>query len=291
MSYFSEGKVQGGGGGGVDVPGIFSRMDLPQVEEPATPTLSIGAGLGFFGNDEGFLELALNGVAEYLWDDKAFCPGKPNGPSVLNVEPSDTVPGHSFFLDQDTGLGTAGPNINSLIAGGVEGYRMDTALKHSFAGEVVIGAPIGTAPNGALEVVGPQSGVVGGFAAGELQIRSSSTSAFAGAVITGHNSSGLGNKQVWYFGSISSSNANIALINRETSGTLEFWTQNTQSLKVDKSGGVTIPRTTGFLRLPNMTTAQRNGLTILNGMMIYNTTTQTIQIVVNLNWRNIVEVI
>ena len=164
-------------------------------------------------------------------------------------------------------------------------YFSDGIFQGGFPrGALLVGGATGDIPNGTLEVVGPQAGVVGGFAAGELQIRSNSTSAFAGAVMTGHNSSGLGNKQVWYFGSVSSSNAHIALINRETSGDLQFWTQNTERLKITKDGDISLLGVTGSFKLHVMTTTQRNTIIKTSGMMIYNITTDKFNVVVANAW-------
>ncbi len=79
-------------------------------------------------------------------------------------------------------------------------------------------------PNALLDVRGAPGDVVGGFASGALHVTSPSALINANSVITGHNLFG-GNKQLWYLGSVSSSNDNIAFINRQT-GSLSLQTSN-----------------------------------------------------------------
>ncbi|NBU24015.1 MAG: hypothetical protein EBS38_08985, partial [Actinobacteria bacterium] len=55
---------------------------------------------------------------------------------------------------------------------------------------------------------------------------------------------------------------------------------------VATSAALQIESTTGALIVPRMTTAQRDALTALNGMIIYNTTTNTMQGRINGAWAN-----
>lgn len=52
------------------------------------------------------------------------------------------------------------------------------------------------------------------------------------------------------------------------------------------SAALEVSSTTGALLVPRMTTGQRNGLTAVNGMIIYNTTTNTMQGYINGAWAN-----
>ncbi len=98
---------------------------------------------------------------------------------------------------------------------------------------------IGTAnPNSTLDVTGPPPGVVGGFEGGILQVTGSSDLENANAIITGHNSFG-GNKQLWYLGSTSTVDDNIALINRQNAS-LSLWTNNQSRLTLDSIGSMGI---------------------------------------------------
>jgi len=95
-------------------------------------------------------------------------------------------------------------------------------------------------PNGTgrTEVIATPGTVIGGFASGGFHITSPSASVNGNSVITGHNSFG-GNKQLWYLGSVSSSNDNIAFINRQNA-TLSLNTNNLTRLTIEAAGNVGI---------------------------------------------------
>lgn len=90
---------------------------------------------------------------------------------------------------------------------------------------------IGTSsPQAKLQVGGNPGAIVGGFASGQLHITGQSALVNSNSVITGHNLFG-GNKQLWYLGSTSSSNDNIAFINRQN-GSLAFLTNNATRMTI-----------------------------------------------------------
>ena len=89
-------------------------------------------------------------------------------------------------------------------------------------------------PNAPLDVTGVGPGSVGGFPSGSLHVTSSSADVNANAVITGHNLFG-GNKQLWYLGSTSGSNDNIAFINRQN-GSLSLSTNSTTRFTIAADG-------------------------------------------------------
>ena len=95
------------------------------------------------------------------------------------------------------------------------------------------------APNAPLEVKGPKpGGNVGGFQSGMLHVTGTGTAEFSNSVITGHNAYNT-NTQLWYFGSISSSNNDIAFINRQNAS-VYFSTNNTSRMVIDAAGNVGI---------------------------------------------------
>ena len=104
--------------------------------------------------------------------------------------------------------------------------------------------PILLAPNGNGRVNAQTTpGVsVGGFPSGGLQVTNPSTSANANSVITGHNLNNT-NKQLWYFGSLSGSNDDIGIINRQNAS-LTFLTNNLTRMKVDAAGRIGVGATT-----------------------------------------------
>lgn len=132
-------------------------------------------------------------------------------------------------------------------------------------------------PEGSIpEILNPSPGNVGGFSAGILRIKSTDTLLNASANITGHNSFG-GDRQLWFIGSISSSNDNVGIVNRIAGGELNFLTSQGVKMTIPDEGGLILLGVTGALTLPNMTTGQRDLIVKTNGMMIYNATTNKIQ--------------
>ncbi len=119
---------------------IGAHLNLPQVSEAATPTLSFGDG------DSGIMEylddqmhVVINGVDLFAFRSDAFYVNTGYG-GILAEVPSSTNPNIvSTIIDVDTGLGTAGADILSLIAGGVEGHRITEAaglIDHVLTGMV-----------------------------------------------------------------------------------------------------------------------------------------------------------
>ena len=168
----------------------------------------------------------------------------------------------AFTFDTDTGMFLQGTNTQSFVCGGVECLRVGTVAggaNHMFvtsggAGDGptlaaagldtnidLVLSPKGTGKivtNGVVETKGPVAGSVGGFAAGNMMVRGSGTNKFSNSVITGHSSFNI-NTQLWYFGSVSSSNDNIAFINRQ-SGSLALSTNSITRLNISAVGQVTI---------------------------------------------------
>lgn len=111
-------------------------------------------------------------------------------------------------------------------------------------GNVAVGT---TSPNATFEVAGTLAGTVGGFSSGNFHVTNNSTTEFANSVITGHNYFS-NNTQLWYLGNTSSSNNNVAFINRQ-SGTLQLHTNNLQRLTILAGGNVGIGTTSPFVTL------------------------------------------
>lgn len=156
---------------------------------------------------------------------------------------------------------------------------------------------VGTSiPNATVDVRGASGASVGGFPSGHLHVTSVSASVNANAVVTGHNLFG-GNKQLWYLGSISGSNDNIAFINRQP-GTMGFLTGGATRVTIDNGGGVGIGVSTidpsALLQLnsttrgvlpPRMTTTQRDAIASpATGLTIYNTTTSVLNTFNGTSW-------
>ena len=102
---------------------------------------------------------------------------------------------------------------------------------------------VGTAaPNAPLEVKGTLPGIVGGFYSGHLHVTGEGDTLYSNSVITGHSSYN-GNTQLWYLGSMSSSNNDIEFRNRQNAA-MHFSTNNADRMIIDASGNVGIGLTT-----------------------------------------------
>ncbi|MFA5961227.1 MAG: hypothetical protein WC848_00920 [Parcubacteria group bacterium] len=113
---------------------------------------SLATGLAFGDGDSGIYEDAddslminLNGGGAWSISSSFIHSNVTNGAAILHATPSGTIPGFTFFADQNTGVGTADADILSLIAGGTNGLNVTSA------GNVGIGT---TAPGVALDIVG-----------------------------------------------------------------------------------------------------------------------------------------
>ncbi|KKN70966.1 hypothetical protein LCGC14_0425680 [marine sediment metagenome] len=103
--------------------------------------------------------------------------------------------------------------------------------------KVGIGTTISNAP---LEVKGAKpAGNIGGHQSGMLHVTGDGTSEFSSSVITGHSAYN-GNTQLWYLGSTTTGNDNIAFINRQNAP-IEFYTNNTLKMTIDAAGTIVIP--------------------------------------------------
>lgn len=122
-------------------PVAGTRLTLPLENDAVTPTLAFGDGdTGFYENPDDELRVSYGGVLHSTFDGTGFYVSVANSPLLKRSVPSNTVPGHTFYDDQNTGLGTAGADQLSLIAGGVEGIRISeaTTTETEITGRVVM---------------------------------------------------------------------------------------------------------------------------------------------------------
>ena len=126
-----------------DAKGFQVIIDGDNVSGSAvTPSLRIGSGqTGFFNYNASLFGLSLSGVLEYVWSSSIFYANQTNGPAMINETASATNPVWAFDADTDTGVGRAGADQLSLIAGGVEGIRITETssqiLVNSYGGQAV----------------------------------------------------------------------------------------------------------------------------------------------------------
>ena len=93
------------------------------------PSLSFNDGdSGFYEIAEDVIAVSINGVRAYSFSASYFL-GYPGAGGVYfpTVASTSSIPGFTFYLDTDTGLGRAGANELSLICGGNDKVRINTA--------------------------------------------------------------------------------------------------------------------------------------------------------------------
>ena len=126
--------------GGVEAVRFVEAAGIPQLIVPlvnavATPTLAFGDGdTGFSQPLDDNLQVSIAGVSRFFWDVDSYNAVAGTGPAMRNAAASSTVPGFTpRRSDPDTGLGSAGGDILSLIAGGAEIAQAIEATTLQFA--------------------------------------------------------------------------------------------------------------------------------------------------------------
>jgi hypothetical protein len=108
--------------GNIELMTTTGQLLLPLSNDATTPTLA------FVDGDSGFYEASDDNLALSLGGSKRFdfiiggMHGGSSGTIYIRSDSatiSSTVPGYTFHSDDDTGIGRAGADTGSLIAGGV----------------------------------------------------------------------------------------------------------------------------------------------------------------------------
>jgi len=138
--------ILGFGAGGVqiaqakEVVGANQFIISPGViqNSAATPSLAFGDGdTGFFETVVNRLAVTIGGVSQFVWVDDLFRGSSTRSAAMVNLTPTNTIPGFTFHSDEDTGMGSGADDQLSLIAGNVEAIRYTEASNeiledHSF---------------------------------------------------------------------------------------------------------------------------------------------------------------
>ena len=174
-----------------------------------------------------------DGGAKAIQDSGILVDDSDNVTGATSIDIGGTSLFGSRSLTVDTG---GGFDINMGIASG-DDFTIDTTgfVYEGDTGNIGIST---ATPNAPLEVKGTIAGSVGGFESGILHVTNESVNEFSNSVITGHNSFNT-NTQLWYIGSMSGSNDDIAFINRQN-GDIQFYTNNTLKMHIDANGDVII---------------------------------------------------
>jgi len=99
----------------VDGTGSFGEIWVP---EGGKIRLDGAAGGEYFYAQGASIRGTVGGGTQFLVDGDGVTTGTGNQATLYDLNPSDTIPGHNFRGDLDTGMGRAGANTGSLIAGG-----------------------------------------------------------------------------------------------------------------------------------------------------------------------------
>lgn len=123
---------------------ISGALKLPQVNNNSSPSIQFGDGdTGFYESTDDNIRVAI--AAATLWGMNATFFGSSNSDNaaLLSVTPTSTTPSIApAWGDTNTGIGHAGPDQLSLIAGGVEVARAEASDFIVFQNLVVSGSQL-----------------------------------------------------------------------------------------------------------------------------------------------------
>ena len=107
-----------------------NHLILPLNDDATTPTLAFGDGdSGFYESSDDNLIFAVSGIGYINYQTSKISNqiGTNRWSLANSIDPSATSPAFTFNIDSNTGIGRAAADQLSLIAGGVEGIRVNTA--------------------------------------------------------------------------------------------------------------------------------------------------------------------
>ena len=137
-------------------PVAGTRLTLPQENDAVTPTIAFGDGdTGFYETTDDSLVIAIAGAEVGRWNFQGLgFGGLTNRPGFRNETTTSTNPTFlPHFGDPDTGMGGAGFNSLSLIAGGVEMMKISETFIDNTIIMTVQGVGINeAAPDAMLEI-------------------------------------------------------------------------------------------------------------------------------------------
>ena len=107
-----------GPGAKLEVDGSGTVLLLPQEDTAVAPTIAFGDGnTGFYEHGADVLNISIGGNLRYSFSANALTTSSSQGPHMARENKSATNPVWTFADDTDTGIGSAGADIVSLIAG------------------------------------------------------------------------------------------------------------------------------------------------------------------------------
>ena len=128
--------IESGSGGSGN--GSIPRLRLPLQNDAVTPTLAFGDGdSGFYESADDNIWASLNGVGYFYFSEGRFRGNATYSGCMRYFAASSITPVWTFDSDENTGIGRAGADALSLIAGGVEAMRSTETLREIEANATV----------------------------------------------------------------------------------------------------------------------------------------------------------
>ena len=111
--------------GNLVMEGANLSLNITPGDYAANPTLSFGDGNdGIYQSTNNELKFSLGGASSWTMIAGYFASDATNGGLIRGITPTSTTPSFSFRQDLDTGIGRAGADILSLIAGGINAINI-----------------------------------------------------------------------------------------------------------------------------------------------------------------------
>jgi len=116
---------QNSSGGVLSSMNAAGELNLPLVNDPATPTLSFGDGdTGFYEASDDRLRVSIGGSRRFEWLGDAYQGTVSGAAKIMNEAATATNPVFVHEIDSTTGIGFSGSGNLSLTTGGVERVRI-----------------------------------------------------------------------------------------------------------------------------------------------------------------------
>lgn len=104
------------------------KINLPTENAYANPTINFGDGnTGIYESPDNHMLFSLSGSPRWQLYGAYFWGNTTRGPLLYSISSTSTQPGYAFQGDTNTGIGSAGADQLSLIAGGVEAANITTS--------------------------------------------------------------------------------------------------------------------------------------------------------------------
>lgn len=142
--------------GGKDILQLKTALNQDQVLAGESGTALLPFYSWFGDEDTGFYRVSANilgvsigGIAQWVFSSDEFRGNETRGPQMISVAAAATTPVFTFQSDNDTGIGSNALDEVSIVAGGVEGFRVAESvavITNTFMGDLVASGGGGAGP-------------------------------------------------------------------------------------------------------------------------------------------------